>query len=301
MHYPLPSPDAIEYYWYWPNAGNIAFKLEIDLAGSKEVTNAIRISFSFDGRDAALAHIKNTFYIPLDLRSYFNFPPQGNLSRVQAFTTISDVVIRGFSDYKRIRALSETYGRDLRTAKILDWGSGYGRVIRHFAEIEPGAELHAIDVDADNIKWASENLPNISFSHGPLMPPLQVSENTFDLVFGISVMTHLTRDVQKIWLSELRRILKPGGLALLTFSGDTNVAFKSNILDQKWLADYITTGVGRDLPSGDLAGCLEDPGYYMDVYNTARVVRSQCSEYFEVLDILECMFGYQDLAVLRKT
>lgn len=300
LHYPLPSPGAPEYYWYWPNAENLTFKLDIDLAASKALANSIRVSFSFDAPDVKLAHVKNTFFIPVDLRSYLNFPAQDKLSRVHTFETISGVVVRGFSDYKRLRILSEIYGLDLRTAKILDWGSGHGRVIRHFADIGPGVELNAIDIDADNIKWASENLPNISFSRGPFMPPLQAFENAFDLVFGISVMTHLTPTVQKAWLSELQRILKPGGLALLTFSGDTDVAFSSRALDQKWLAEYIETGSSRDLPSGDLEGIIEDSGCYMNVKNTARVVRSRCSEYFEVLDILECMFGYQDLAVLRK-
>jgi SAM-dependent methyltransferase len=300
LHYPLPSPGGPEYYWYWPNAENIAFKIDIDLAASKATTNAIRIYFSFDMPDVKLAHIKNSFYIPVDLRKYFNFPDQDKLSRVQMAETIGGVLVRGYSDYKRLRVLSETYGSDLRTAKILDWGCGHGRVIRHFEDIGPGVELHAIDIDPDNIQWALENLPSISFTRGPLMPPLQVSENTFDLVFGVSVMTHLTPAVQNAWLSELQRILKPGGLALLTFAGDTNVAFVSRIIDQKWLSEYIETGSGRDLPSTDLEGIIDQPGYYMNVYNTARVVRSRCSEYFEVLDILECMFGYQDLAVLRK-
>jgi len=299
LHYPLPSPGAPEYYWYWPNAENIAFKIDIDLATSKEIANAVRISFAFDAPDVKLAHIKNSFYIPMDLRRYFTFPDQDKLSRVQMAETIGGVVVRGFSDYKRLRVLSETYGLDSRTARILDWGCGHGRVIRHFEDIGPGVELHAVDIDSDNIRWASENLPNISFSRGPLMPPLRVPDNTFDLVFGVSVMTHLSRAVQRAWLAEIQRILKPGGLALLTFAGDTNVAFISRILDQKWLSEYIETGSGRDLPSTDLEGIIE-PGYYMNVYNTARVVRSLCSEYFEVLDVLECMFGYQDLAVLRK-
>ena len=198
LHYPLPSPGAPKYYWYWPNAENLAFRIEIDLADSKVVANAIRISFSFDAPDVKLAQLKNAFYIPLDLRSYFNFPDEARLSRVQTWDAAGMVTLRGFSDYKRLRILSEIYGLDLRTAKILDWGCGHGRVIRHFEDIGPGVGLHAVDVDADNIRWAWANLPHISYSHGPLMPPLPVSENTFDpTIYGISVMTHLTRTVQE--------------------------------------------------------------------------------------------------------
>ena len=300
LHYPLPSPGAPAYYWYWPNAENVAFKLDIELAGSANPANALRFMFSFDASDVPFSNFKNTFYIPMDLRRYLNFPSADKLSRVQTFDTIDGVVVRGYSDYRRIRALSEAFGLNLRRGKILDWGSGHGRVIRHFSEIGEDVELYGVDIDKENVNWASEHLAYIKFSHGPLMPPLRFQDHTFDLVFGISVMTHLTRVVQDAWLTEISRILRPGGLALLTFSGDTDVAFNSRGLDQEWMDNYLATGRGKDLPSTDLIGKIEDDSYYRNAKNTANVVRAQCAEYFDVLDILECMFGYQDLAVLQK-
>ena len=67
LHYPLSSPGASEYYWYWPNADRIAFKLDIDLAASVEKSEALRFTFCFDAPDVKLANIKNTFYIPMNL------------------------------------------------------------------------------------------------------------------------------------------------------------------------------------------------------------------------------------------
>ena len=300
LHYPLSSPGAPQYYWYWPNADRIAFKLDINLAASVAKADALRFTFCFDAPDVKLATLKNTFYIPINLCRYLNFPSADKLSRVQTFDTINGVVVRGYSDYRRIRALSELYGLNIASAKILDWGSGHGRVIRHFEEVGVDIELYGVDIDAENVRWASDHLSNIRFSCGPLMPPLQFAASTFDLIFGISVMTHLTRSVQDAWLADIQRILRPGGLALLTFSGDTDVAFNSHSLDKKWMTDYISTGRGKDLPSGDLIGKIDDDDYYKNVKNTAHIVRTQCSAFFEVLDVLECMFGYQDLAVLRK-
>jgi ubiquinone/menaquinone biosynthesis C-methylase UbiE len=300
LHYPLPSPGATKYYWYWPNADRIAFKLNIDLAASIPKADALRFTFGFDAPDVKLADLKNTFYVPLDLRRYMNVPSAEKLSRVQTFDTINGVVVRGYSDYRRIRAISEHYGLNIGSGKILDWGSGHGRVIRHFEEVGPDVELYGVDIDADNIHWAADHLPNVRCTHGPLMPPLPFADSTFNLVFGISVMTHLTPAVQAAWLAEIQRVLRPGGMALLTFSGDTDVAFNSYSMDQKWMADYIATGRGSDLPSGDLIGKIEDDDYYKNVKNAARIVHARCAEYFEVLDVLECMFGYQDLAVLRK-
>jgi SAM-dependent methyltransferase len=115
-------------------------------------------------------------------------------------------------------------------------------------------EAFGIDIDPDNISWAKQNLPAIDFRIGPLLPPTDYPDGSFDLVYGISVMTHLTRAVQIAWLREIERILEPGGLALLTFAGDTSVAFNSQYLTLEWLADYRLRGLGADLPSKGSGG-----------------------------------------------
>jgi SAM-dependent methyltransferase len=159
---------------------------------------------------------------------------------------------------------------------------------------------YGIDIDQDNIAWAREHLPEVSLLHGPLMPPTPYPANEFDLVYGISVMTHLTRTIQEAWLQEICRILRPGGLALLTFAGNTAAAFSSRFLEKTWMKEYLDTGRGQDLPSGDLAGKISDPDYYRNVKISSAEVVTLCRPYFAVQDVLECMFGYQDLAVLTK-
>lgn len=298
--YPLESPMVGQIYWYWPDARKSSFHIDIDLARTASSDEAYELTILFDAEDSPLAHIKNRYFIPKDLRAYENFPAAQNLQRVQRFSTIQQVAPKGYSDCRRMRALAAHYGLDLARARILDWGCGHGRVIRYFRELGPAAELHGIDIDADNIAWGQQNLAGIDFSVGPLMPPTRFDDGMFDLVFGISVMTHLTREVQIAWLKEIRRILKPGGLALLTFGGDTSVAFASRFLKQEWLATYRETGAGPDLPSKDLVGQIEDPSYYKNIKVSAPEVSKLCAPYFEVADILECMFGYQDLAVLRR-
>ncbi len=49
-------------------------------------------------------------------------------------------------------------------------------------------------------------------------PPLEFDSASFDLVWAISVFTHLT-DNSIPWLLELHRILKPGGLLIATYMG----------------------------------------------------------------------------------
>ena len=68
-------------------------------------------------------------------------------------------------------------------------------------------------------RWsgAASSIPGGVFSvNGPL-PPLPYADGSFDLIYGVSVFTHLSEEHQRAWLPELRRILKPGGLLLLSF------------------------------------------------------------------------------------
>ena len=44
-------------------------------------------------------------------------------------------------------------------------------------------------------------------------------DETFDLIYAISVFTHLTEELGRAWIAELRRLLRPGGLLMFTVHG----------------------------------------------------------------------------------
>ena len=47
---------------------------------------------------------------------------------------------------------------------ILDWGCGAGRITRHIATFEPGAQLYGCDINERLIEWDKNSYPNICFS-----------------------------------------------------------------------------------------------------------------------------------------
>jgi SAM-dependent methyltransferase len=100
--------------------------------------------------------------------------------------------------------------------RILDFGSGAGRVTRHFADIAGDAEIWGCDIDARAIAWASMNLHPFSFKQNGERPPLDFPDAHFDLIYAISVFTHIT-DQWSAWVLEMRRLLKPDGLLFATF------------------------------------------------------------------------------------
>ena len=102
---------------------------------------------------------------------------------------------------------------------------------------------------------------------------LDYPNQSFDLVYAFSVFTHLDIKAQKAWRDELRRILRPRGILLLTVHGN---AYKGR-LTAKELEDFNS---GRPVvrlgqfPGGNL--CVS--------FHPESFVRETLAEGFEIVD-----------------
>jgi SAM-dependent methyltransferase len=133
---------------------------------------------------------------------------------------------QGFDSSKRILDLLMKY-KELRNLKILDWGCGPGRLIRHMPElIKHGCEYYGTDYNKKTIEWCSQNIQNVIFNFNELYPPLPYEENFFDIIIGISVFTHLSEELHYAWIKELRRICSKKGILYITTHG---IGFKSKL------------------------------------------------------------------------
>lgn len=109
----------------------------------------------------------------------------------------------------------------LQGIHVLDWGCGPGRVIRQMKELlDRSSSLYGTDYNKDSIAWCSANLPGIDFNLNGLEAKLPYASNTFDLIYGISIFTHLSEEKHQEWYAELHRVVKPGGIMILTTQGD---------------------------------------------------------------------------------
>ncbi len=103
--------------------------------------------------------------------------------------------------------------------RVLDFGCGAGRTLRHFVEEAQDAEFWGSDIDAPSVAWIQANLsPPLHAQQNRAEPPLGLEYGSFDFVYSLSVFTHLT-DNSLPWLVELHRLLKPGGLLIATYMG----------------------------------------------------------------------------------
>jgi len=107
---------------------------------------------------------------------------------------------------------------------LLDFGCGSGRFLVGWHLSQPQIKLHGSDINEQLIAWTKNNLPaDIQCEQSHLMPPLDYQDNQFDLIYLISVFTHLSLEAQTEWVKELSRVMKIGGHILLSLHGELYV------------------------------------------------------------------------------
>jgi ubiquinone/menaquinone biosynthesis C-methylase UbiE len=110
---------------------------------------------------------------------------------------------------------------ELNNLKILDWGCGPGRIVRHLPELLPDTStVYATDYNPESIPWCSSHIKGVEFNKNDLKPELPYKTGTFGALYGLSIFTHLSEEMHFGWMLELSRVLDNGGIALLTTQGD---------------------------------------------------------------------------------
>jgi SAM-dependent methyltransferase len=199
---------------------------------------------------------------------------------------------------------------------VLDFGCGCGRILQELSRrSDGGPRLFGCDVDADAIAWAQRSYPNLQLVSTGFNPPLPYREDDFDLVYSSSVFTHLDAGGQRTWLEEFKRVLRPGGLAVISVYGeDAFRGYRSGEL----------VGVSRDFrdrlsryESLDSAGIVFEPyerstwnnfnfvgvdEVYGMTFDGEAYVRREWSKSLDVTAVLPRSWwsSHQDLVILRK-
>lgn len=159
--------------------------------------------------------------------------------------------------------------------RTLDFGCGAGRTLRHFAGEAAAAEMHGCDIDRPSVDWINEHLnPPIQAFASDVLPPLDKPDAHYDLVWVVSVFTHLT-DSWSRWLLELHRVLRPGGLLLATFMGQ---GISEAIAGESWEEDRVGMLVLKPGQSWDLGGPM--------VLHSPWWLRAHWGRAFEIVDVV---------------
>lgn len=235
-------------------------------------------------------------------------PPAHLRARIGSATSIGSFLAIGKTTCQNMSDALECIGKPLHSFRsILDFGCGCGRTlvwVARWHQEQQGTDQHApgtprmllagTDIDASAIAWCCRHLPFADFqTNGPL-PPLPFASATFDLVYTISVFTHLNEKQQGAWMCELSRVLQPGGIALVTVLGydvwKHLPPHHRTTLQERGLL-FVGFDVRHDL----------FPQSYQTAYHSRDYVERLCSPHFTLLDYLpRGVNHHQDLVVLRR-
>ena len=97
-------------------------------------------------------------------------------------------------------------------SRVLDAGCGSGEFTQFIRDL--GYDVEGIDIAQSAIDRARSRFSDLRFSVGSLEQGLPFSDSVFDAVWSTEVLEHLF-DVHA-GLAEMNRVLRPGGLLLLT-------------------------------------------------------------------------------------
>ncbi|WP_425410183.1 class I SAM-dependent methyltransferase [Hyphococcus sp.] len=219
-------------------------------------------------------------------------PPLAMMARVVAHADWRAFLKTGEASAKTLDHYAAQGGVPFAEARrILDFGCGCGRVVRHLPAMSD-AEIYGVDYNGALADWCAQNLDG-RFSRNRLAPPLDFPDGHFDVVYLISVFTHLRIETQRQWLAELRRVTRSGGAVIITFHDEAH----------------------RGLPQSEAAAAaLSDKGFYIQndmaegsnliaTFQTRAFTQTLFAEHFEIVRIIaspDCPLR-QAAAILRVT
>jgi SAM-dependent methyltransferase len=243
--------------------------------------------------------------------------PANHILRRTSSLTIRHYYESGLTTLLPIVTSAIACGVDMdRPVRVLDFACGAGRQLMQLLRLYPNVQAHACDIRADAIASLQRLYPKANLYANSFDPPLRYADGTFDLVYSVSVFSHLSESDARLWLRELRRVAKPGGILCLTFNSYTSLAIyhrRGEFLDtsaekleaigqlfaaedqagfEVYMAKEVALGFGNP-------GMLRASGDMFYSPGRARSLMEECG--LEVQAMLPGVIDrFQDLAVIRR-
>lgn len=189
-------------------------------------------------------------------------------------------------------------------SRVLDLGCAEGRVLRFFPRTE-GSARWGVDISAERITWAQQHLsPPLLFATTTTSPHLPFADGYFDLVYGLSVFTHIS-ELADAWFLEVLRVLRPDGHAWLTIHDEHTVdvllerygdgAMHGEMVELLRKLDAETGALSRDWV---YLSVLADPA--AQVFFDSGYLVERWSRLAACLEVKPEATGYQTALLFRK-
>jgi SAM-dependent methyltransferase len=295
------QPEGVyaQLYPWCPNAAFSAFMVEIphDIV---DIRNATEVSISCVPKSGPPPSSQYTLDFLVNDLSYVP-PPEDIAARIGVSNSLQ-YVIYGRSIY---RGFEKALAKNFRTSfadyqTIMDWGCGSARITRHvLPAIGRSATLVGFDIDEYAVNWSNINVGRF-FNVCSTNPPLGQASASVDVVYAYSVFTHLATENMRIWVEEMARVLKPGGIGLFTVLSDRAMVTLHPNLSRSSLKDWNLVGVYDSAQNAQLESIGVSGDYYRNVWCKRGFLDDVFAKHFDTVDFIGHFHFYQDLLVVRR-
>jgi hypothetical protein len=100
--------------------------------------------------------------------------------------------------------------------RIVDFGSGWGRISRMLLGKVGPTHIHALDVDEQMTALVNTTLPGVNALTISFEPPTILGDASVDAAVAFSVFSHLSGPAHEAWATEFGRVVAPGGVVAIT-------------------------------------------------------------------------------------
>ena len=110
--------------------------------------------------------------------------------------------------------------------KVLDLGCGNGRLVELFKDLD--VEYLGVDGSFGLINSAKKSFPDKNFQVMDALN-LDLPENSYDVILCVSVLNHIAKENQQQFIDNLKKVLKPNGVLLLSNWSLWNIKGKKSV------------------------------------------------------------------------
>ena len=209
----------------------------------------------------------------------------------------------GLRDMLNLRQCARLHDVEVNT--YLDFGCASGRVLRHFSLNSDTRRVLGCDINRRHIEWILRHLPDdLEVFQTTSIPHIPLEDSSVDLVSALSVFTHI-ENFDLAWMMEIRRILRPGGLAWITFHSEklwTDMKESSEVY-KNW-RDHPEFAEKRRHVHEQFDRLVfrrrHDRSYSSNVFYHTGFLRSRWGRILNVLEVRRRVPTYQDVMILQK-
>lgn len=221
-----------------------------------------------------------------------------------------------FIFYKQVK----TFAKRLRVpldqhTRALDFGCGWGRHYRFFLKDLSTRHFLGVDIDDSAIHLCRETIKAGQFERCDILPPLRFAKGSFDMIYSYSVFSHLSEEVHRKWISEFSRILRPGGMLIVSALSRAHVlvwekylnssnqhyaeALEKSGFEAKRAFEKLDKGEYLYCPIG--GGGVRDNTFYGEAIMGPRYVEREWTHFLAFVDYVDDPSrGQQALIIMQK-